>query len=131
MIPSAVKWRVAQMPRPNVPQFSVAGATVRLPTVRNKPNETKTAHTGHGTVGHSGYDETLMSRRKRCEPNLALSISAASSQIGQRPDRHAPAVLIVRDVPRQPSGMSRDMTSAPPAGFEPATHGLGNRRSIP
>ena len=37
----------------------------------------------------------------------------------------------VYDVPRHQSPMSRDITMAPPAGFEPATHGLGNRCSIP
>ena len=51
------------------------------------------------------------------------------------PDRdyHAHAAT-----PQAVSTMSRDIVSdvsrhhtAPPAGFEPATHGLGNRRSIP
>jgi hypothetical protein len=30
-----------------------------------------------------------------------------------------------------PSGKSRDIAIVPPAGFEPATHGLGNRCSFP
>src|SRR3954447_9317751 len=35
------------------------------------------------------------------------------------------------DVARHVGTMSRDITSVPPAGIEPATHGLGNRCSSP
>ena len=37
----------------------------------------------------------------------------------------------VNDVARHLCTVSRDITLVPPAGFEPATHGLGNRCSIP
>ncbi len=40
------------------------------------------------------------------------------------------AIVRWKDVPGHVCTMSRDITLVPPAGIEPATHGLGNRCSL-